>query len=319
MLFDMVLKKTSALLMAILLMAIAWCFMRLPGSNFQMVTFAILSATAICNISSFNVRLKRCMQMVCSTAFLQFIISITANYPLIRVAASMLISFFILLWIPNKRCAVTSLIATYLALFAPSGLVAGINRSVDILCSGLSVLLVTSLDNLSSDHTPPTTEIPYTLKESVIISIEIAIGFVIALLIKHEQANWVMLTSLFIHLSESPQTPLSALAKWRIIATPLGILSAGLFLAGFVSNNYRMIYIVPVTGTLGFFLLYLRNDYFMFTFLFMFTMTLFSDWMLGNYNRFHFTELMFTRSLATAVGGILLLTGRHFAKEEIKS
>ena len=316
MLSDTVVKKTSALLMAILLMAIAWCFMRLPSSNFQMVTFAILSATALCNISSFNVRLKRCIQMICLTAILQFTISITANFPLIRVVISSLFSFIILLWIPNKRCAVTSLIAGFLALFAPAGLLAGLNRSIDIICSGLSVLLVTSLDNLSSDHTPPTTEIPYTLKEAAVISIEIAIGFVIALLFKHEQANWIMLTSLFIHLSESPQSPLPTLAKHRIIATTLGILLAGLYLAGLVTNNYRMIYIIPVTGTLGFFLLYLKNDYFMFTFLFMFTMTLFSDWMLGNYNRFHFAELMFSRTLATAIGGILILSGKYFMKED---
>ena len=316
MLSDTVVKKTSALLMAILLMAIAWSFMRLPGSNFQMVTFAVLSATALCNISGFELRLKRTFQMICATAILQFIISITANFPLIRVVISSLFSFVILLWIPNKRCAVTSLIAGFLALFAPTGLSAGLNRSIDIICSGLSVLFVTSLDKLSPDDTPPATEIPYTLKEAAIISAEIAIGFVIAILFKHEQANWIMLTSLFLHLSESPQSPLPTLAKHRIIATPLGILLAGLYLAGLVADNYRMIYIIPVTGTLGFFLLYLKNDYFMFTFLFMFTMTLFSDWMQGNYNRFHFAELMFSRTLATAIGGILILSGKYFMKED---
>ena len=319
MLSDTVVKKTSALLSAMLLMVIAWSFMHLPGSSFQMVTFAILSATALCNISSFDIRLKRCFQMVCAAAILQFTISITAAYPLIRVAASSILSFFILLLIPDKRCAVTVLIAAYLTLFDTAGVIAGINRSMDILCSGSAVLLVTTLGNLSGTGNSIRQAQPYTWKEALTISLESAIGFIIALIIKHEQTYWILLTALFIHLSTSPDSPLPALAKRRIAATPLGILLAGLYLAGFVNNNYQMIYIVPLTGTLGFFLLYLKNDYFMFTFLFMFTVTLFSDWMLGNYNRFHFAELIFTRSLATAIGGILILTGKFFTKADVPS
>ena len=318
MLSDTVLKKTSALLTSMLLMAIAWSFMHLPGSNFQMVTFAILSATALCNVSSFDIRLKRCFQMVCATAVLQFSISITANYPLTRVAVSSIFSFIILRLITDKRCAVTSLIAGYLTLFDFPGLLTGINRSMDILCSGSAVLLVTTLGNLSVSDNSIQQPQPYPRQEALLISVETAIGFIIALVIKHEQTYWILLTTLFIHLSTSPQSPLVALAKRRIAATPLGILLAGLYLAGFVNNNYRMIYIVPLTGTLGFFLLYLKNDYFMFTFLFMFTVTLFSDWMLGNYHRFHFAELMFTRSLATAIGGILLLSGKYFTKEDAR-
>jgi Kef-type K+ transport system membrane component KefB len=152
--------------------------------------------------------------------------------------------------------------------------------------------------------------------KSAIITAELACGFIIFLLLKHEQAVWIMLTILFIHMAENPRAPLPDLVKRRIAATPIGILLGGAYLAAFGLVNYRASYIVPLTGTLGFFMLYLKNDYFLFTLLFMFTLTVFSDWMLGSYHRFHFTEILFIRSLATVIGGILLLCGKDLMEKE---
>ena len=96
MLFDPVLKKTSALLSAMLLMAAAWSFLRLPGASMQMATFAFLSSAALCNIPDLNSRIRRCVQMVCGTAAMQFFIGSTANYPLVRLIVCILCSFIIL-------------------------------------------------------------------------------------------------------------------------------------------------------------------------------------------------------------------------------
>jgi hypothetical protein len=106
------------------------------------------------------------------------------------------------------------------------------------------------------------------------------------------------------------------LVKARIAAPPLGILAGGMFLGCFNATNYQMIYIIPFSGTLAFFLLYLKNNYFAFTFLFMFTLTLFTDWMLGTNSRFHFTNIMLSRCISTVIGAILLLCGKNLMQKE---
>ena len=93
--FEQVFKKSSALLAAMLLMISAWSMLHLPGASLQMVTFAILSATALCNISSFDLRLRRTAFMVCGAGSVQFLMGITADYHLLRIILSALLSFFI--------------------------------------------------------------------------------------------------------------------------------------------------------------------------------------------------------------------------------
>lgn len=117
-------------------------------------------------------------------------------------------------------------------------------------------------------------------------------------------------------MAKSPRTAIVKLSKQRLAATPLGIFLGGIYLASLCNLNYRWIYIVPLSGTLAFFVLYAKNDYFWFTVLFMFSLTVFTDWMLGTGNRFHFAEVMLFRSLATVIGGILLLTGKNLMQKD---
>ena len=319
--FEAALKKSSALLAAMLIMAAAWSFLHLPGANLQMVTFAFLSASALCSIPNFNTRLNSCLQMVAASAAAQFLIGITANYPAARIFIDLLLTFFILIAIPEKPNAIIVLLVANLSLFAPPGFSASLNRSMDIAVAGMVVLFITTLNNFLIPS-PPQTETkhdPYSLRDAAIISAEVATGFIIAQLFNHEQFYWIMLTILFIHLSEAPKNPLPELVKSRIAATPLGIFLGGFYLACFNTTGYRMIYIIPITGTLGFFMLYLKNDYFLFSLLFMFSLTLFTDWTLGTYQRYHFAEIIVTRTLATVIGGILLLCGKNLMQKEAAS
>lgn len=317
MLFDTVLKKTSSLFAAILVMTSAWSMMHLPGANLQMVTFALLGSSALCSVYDFKERIKLCTLITLEAAAAQFCLGITADLLLVRIIVSTSCAFLILLYTPDRQLAVIALLTTYLALFAPSGFSDSLNRSIDLVFSGAVILFISQIGNMFlSDSSKSGPRQPYSLRESAIITAELAIGFIIYTISKHEQFAWIIMSILFIHMAETPNKSLSELAIQRITATLFGILAGGIYLATFCSINYRMIYIVPITGTLSFFLLYLKNNYFIFTFLFMFTITIFSDWMLGAASRFNFTEVMFTRSTATLIGGVLLLCGKNLMQKE---
>ena len=315
--FDAVLKKSSALLAAMLTMAAAWSLMHLPGAGLQMVVFAFLVSAALCNTADLARRVRDCVLMVCGAAAAQFLFGITADFPLVRIILVALFSFFILSEMPDRQMAVIVLLIGFLTLFSPPGVTAALNRSMDLVVSGGVVLLVTTLSNaFRRDAAETPADEPYTIRQAAVVTAELTAGFIISQLLKHEQMAWIMLTILFIHMAENPQSSLAGLVKQRVAATPLGILAGGLYLACFGSTNYRMIYIVPLSGTLSFFMLYLKNDYFIYTFLFIFTLTLFSDWMLGSGSRFHFADIMLARSIAAAIGGVLLLCGRNFIRKE---
>ena len=68
MLLDVVLKKTSALLAAMLTMTAAWSLLHLPGANLQRVAFAFLSSAALCTVSVFRTRMRYCIFMICGAA-----------------------------------------------------------------------------------------------------------------------------------------------------------------------------------------------------------------------------------------------------------
>ena len=316
--FDAALKKSSALLAAMLTMGAAWCVMHLPGSDLLMVTFAFLASADLCDVSDFNLKLQRCFRMVCYAAAAQFMIGITADYPIARSLLALPFSFFILATMQEKQDALIALLIAGLSLSSSSGFTAAVDRCINIASGGAVAVAVTTVSNLfiHGNFKKTSPEQPYSFRQAAIISAEITTAFIIAQLFKHEQFYWAIPTIIFVHMAESQSNPLPALVKERIIATPAGILSGGLALGCFNDTSIDMIYIVPVTGTLSFFMLYLKNDYFIFTFLFMLTLTVFTDWMLGTGSRFHFAEITFVRTLATVIGGILVLCGKNFMQED---
>ena len=148
MLCDPVLKKTSALLAAMLLMTAAWSFLHLPGASMQMATFAFLSSAALCNVPDLNSRIRRCTQLVCGTAAMQFFIGCTADHPLVRLIVCILCSFIILTVISDRQSAIIIQLGGFLTLFTAPGITASLNRALDLGFAGVVVLLVTSLCNI---------------------------------------------------------------------------------------------------------------------------------------------------------------------------
>ena len=318
MVLESVLKKTSALFAAMLIMAAVWGVRHVPGAGLQMVVFAFLSSAALCSKSDFNVRTLRCIQLVTGAALAQLLIGSFADYPMMRIIVSMLVSFFVLALMPERQSAVIVLLIGYLSLLSPPGLTAALNRCADIALAGAAVLAVTTLCNLfePGGTENAAAESAYTLRQAVIITAELTVGSIIFQWSKHEQMAWIMLTVIFVRMAENPQNSIESLVKQRIAAVPLGIIAGGIYLACFDSTSVQMIYIVPFSGMFCFFMLYLKNDYFIFTFLFIFTLTVFTDWMLGSSKRFYFTDIMLSRSVAAMIGGALLLLGKKFMQKE---
>ena len=318
MVLESVLKKTSALFAAMLIMAAVWGVRHVPGAGLQMVVFAFLSSAALCSKSDFNVRTLRCIQLVTGAALAQLLIGSFADYPMMRIIVSMLVSFFVLALMPERQSAVIVLLIGYLSLLSPPGLTAALNRCADIALAGAAVLAVTTLCNLfePGGTENAAAESAYTLRQAVIITAELTVGSIIFQWSNHEQMAWIMLTVIFVRMAENPQNSIESLVKQRIAAVPLGIIAGGIYLACFDSTSVQMIYIVPFSGMFCFFMLYLKNDYFIFTFLFIFTLTVFTDWMLGSSKRFYFTDIMLSRSVAAMIGGALLLLGKKFMQKE---
>ena len=136
---------------------------------------------------------------------------------------------------------------------------------------------------------------------------ELAVGTAISQLLRLPQGTWIVLTILFINMSKPSAIPSPKLAWQRIFAVPLGIFMAGLLLGAFFRVDYRLIWLLPFIGAATFSVLYGSGNFFLFSILFMITLTIFSDWLMGPDQKFNFRELFFFRSAATLIGALLEL------------
>ena len=300
-----------------LTMAGVWSLLRLPGASLQMVSFAFLTSSMLFDVQSFSLKLRRVGFMAAGAALVGFSMGVTADLPLLRIILSALLSFFILAASPDRQTAIIILLTGYLTLFSASGFQVSLNRCADIFFAAAVTLVVTGVVNLflGGGNSVPAGK-PYSLRHAAIITAELTCCFIISLVFRHEQNAWLMLTVLFIHLAKTPAGLLKKLAEQRIAAVPLGIVPAGILLASLCSTDYRWIYITPFTATLGFFILYRKGDFFYFTILFMFSLTVLTDWLTGTGNRFNFVGLLLSRSIATVIGVVILQCGAFLMKEE---
>ena len=126
-----------------------------------------------------------------------------------------------------------------------------------------------------------------------------------------------MLTLLFIVQFAYGNGGYRRASRDRIAAVPIGILMGGIFMGCLTYFDYRLIFLLIVPALLGFYLLYQKKSFFLFTIFFMMTITIYADWETGDSRRFHFNELLFWRSAATMIGaGILLLFQRALRRGE---
>ena len=82
------------------------------------------------------------------------------------------------------------------------------------------------------------------------------------------------------------------------------------------SFDYRCVYLLPLIGALGFYFLFDRKSFFLFTLLFMTAFSMFADWATGDGRNFNFAELLFWRSAATGIGALLMFLYGKFSHSE---
>ena len=311
-------NKAMTLLTALLMMAVLLAVLRLPESNLLLVVFTFLASALLFDVPEFRMRCIYALKMAVYAAAAQLLTGITWQTPFLRIVFLSLYVFFTLITLPDRQGACAVLLCGYLGYFAPGGTMTALYRCIDFVFSAVIILLAASFSGIVRLR-PPEQEpfkSPCSAAEAFVITSELAAGAILIQLLRLSQGAWIMMTIVFIQMAANPRHPVNDLALQRIFAIPAGILLGGLYLGIFCRFDYRFVYLLPFTGTAAFFTYYSRGNYFLFSLLFIFSLTLFSDWLTGTYHRNHFADIMLARCFATLAGSFLAIAGEFFLKEE---
>ena len=312
------LNKALTLLTALMLTITFRMVLHLPEINLLWITFTILTAAMLFDVPDYKRRFIFALVMSVYAASAQFLTGITWQTPFLRIVFQGLFAYFTLMTLPDRQGASIVLLTGYLACFAPGGTMPALYRCIDFGLSVVFILLATSLNSVIRINPTGKTffTTPCPAGEALVITAELTAGAICSQLFKFSQAPWIMMTIMFIQMSANTRHPVRELAPQRIFAIPAGILLGGLYLGTFCHLDYRFVYLLPFTGTAAFFVYYCTDNYFLLSLLFMFSITLSTDWLLGTYQRYHFTDIMLGRSFATLAGAFLSIAGEIFLKQE---
>ena len=314
------LKRTAILLSAILLMAMAWGIGRMPGAGLVPIVFTGLVSALLADVKSFRVRLKKAAVLACYSAAAQFLFAVSGELPFYQLLISAAFAYFVFSTLPDCRAGCIVLLTGFLGSSAAPGFLPAVSRSIDILTGVIVVMAVTTPGAAGikeENHPSPALCSPY---QALVLSAEIGIGYAVSKILQLQQGTWIMLTILFINMSKTSDSPGEKLAWQRIWAVPAGIVIGGFLLGTFYQIDYRFIWLLPFIGTIGFFILYNSGNFFLFSIIFMITLTFFADWLTGDGNRFNFWNNFFARTAATWIGAVIeLLAGysRKYEKGEV--
>lgn len=299
-------NRTIVLLSAMLTIVVAWGFFRIPDANILILTFTFLTAAFVVDIPSFRGRLEMAVRLACFGSTAQFFVAMLFDHPLLQVVVSTIFSGIVFRSLPDIRSSCIVLIVGYLAFSAPPGFQPAAGRVIDIFCGVPVIMTVTTLCRLD-DTRAEIKYIPCSQRRSLILAAELGAGNLICQMFHLKQGAWIMLTILFVTMAETPENSGRELAIQRIFAVPAGIITGGFLLDIFCRTDHRLVYLIPVIGAAGFFFLYKYGNFFVFSLIFMITLTIFSDWMTGPYHRFHFLDILFSRSAASLLGAVLAI------------
>ena len=313
-------NRTAILLTAMLMMAALWGLGRIPEANLLMVVFTFLSSAVLCDISSFNERLRMALLMASLASAAQFLISVTDKFPALQAVVIMCLVCFSFAVLPDFRLGCIVMLTGCQAFAAPCGFIAAAGRCVDIFTGVLIIMAVTFCANTGNAQGKKIFSLhnPYSLSQILTVAMELGIGTLLLKMLNLKQGAWIMLTVLFIRMSETPGASGEKLAFQRIFAIPLGIMIGGFLLGTFYRIDYRFIWLLPFVGATGFFILYNYGNFFIFSIFFIMTLTFFSDWLAGSSHPFHFWDNLFFRGIATFLGALpeLLLNTNNTCKKE---
>ena len=301
--------RTAVLLTAMLIMAGAWGFFHIPGANMLIIVFTFLSSAFLFDVPVFHERLNIALLLAAYASTAQFLISVFFRLPALQTVSSALFAFFAFCTLPDIRCGCLVMITGYLSFFAPSGFVPGFSRSIDIFVAVAVIMAVTTISSIN-DRKTAASFTPCSCVQSLVLAAELGIGNILFKLLQLKQGAWIMLTVLFITMSESPRSPGEKLAVERIFAVPLGIMAGGALLAVFSRMDHRFVYLVPLIAATGFFFLYNYGNFFVFSLFFIIALTVFTDWMTGTYQSFRFLDTFISRTVSSWLGAVLFLIVR---------
>ena len=284
-----------------------WLCLRMPEGNLLIAVFTFLSAVRISDTASLKVRFKLLAGMMIATSILQYIISATYNIHLLNILLPPAAGYFILRTMPPAS-AYPVLLTGFMTYSVQPGAYAAAQRIIDIIIAGSAAWVITWAATLhirfqqtgsSGKPLPP--------GEVFIETLTIFCAVLLYRILAMPQGIWIVLTIIFIYIARQPGQPSSELVRQRIFSVPLGILLGGIYSASAAALDYRLAYLAPLIGAAGFFALYSRHNFFMFSLLFMTSFTVCADWLAGTFREFNFWQFLFTHSLATFIGTAVLL------------
>ena len=284
-------------------MALGWGVFRMPEANLLEVTFTSLVSALLADVSSFRSRFKLALLWGCYGSAAQFLISVSGGAPFLKILVSSLFAYFTFLTL-DRRAGCIVMLTGYLSFFAPSGFLPAVGRIFDLFAGVAVILIVTALGNGSAVKETSFASCPYSSRQALVIASELALGTFITELFQLRQGAWIMMTILFINMCKTPGVSEEKLALERILAVPAGIITGGLLLGTFYRIDQHLIWLLPFIGAAGFFILYSEGNFFLFSIIFMITLTLFADFLAGPYHKFHFWDSFFSRSFATLLGAL---------------
>ena len=302
-------NRTLVLLSAMLTISVAWGVLRIPDTDLPVAAFTFLTSAFLADESSFRARTAMALVLALYSSAAQLLIAVTPGLPVLQITLSTCFAFFTFASLPDFRAGCIVLLTGYLSFFAPSGFLSACGRAIDIFCGIIVILVITALCGLNKTQTQIKYS-PCSIRKSVALAAQLGAGNLIFQLFQLDQGPWIMLTILFITMAETPEASEKKLALQRIFAVPAGIIAGGFLLSTFSRIDPRLVYLVPFIGAAGFFFLYKQGNFFLFSLIFMVTITVFSDWMTGAYTQVHFRETLMARSLSSLIGAILTVIFR---------
>ena len=207
----------------------------------------------------------------------------------------------------SESSAYPALLTGLQAYSAEPGVLGAMERSVDLLIAAGVAYFISFLAAVKSDnkHSPGN---PLARHEARVKAITIFCAVVLYKVLSMPQGIWIILTIIFIYIVQLSAAESCKLVRQRILTVPAGIILGGVYSGTLTAFDYRMAYLGPLIGAVGFFMLYYRHDFFRFTMLFMVAFTICADWLAGTAHEFNFLQLLAGRSLATVIGAAVFIT-----------
>lgn len=290
-------------------MAVIWGICRIPDANLVMIVFAGLSSALLLDVKPFSRRLKKTVLLACYSAAVQLIFSVSDRLPFIQIITSAAVAYFVFSTLSDRHAGCIVMLTGFLGISAPPGFLSALGRSIDIFTGSIIVMAVTTLGNAGQAKEKAVQEVPApgSSYHAGVLAAKLGIGTAVSEIFRLDQGSWIMLTILFINMSQSSDFSEKKLIFQRILAVPSGIITGGVLLDTFCRTDDRFIWLLPLLGATSFFIFYSSGNFFLFSLVFMITLTCFSDWLTGSGHSFNFRENFSCRTTATLIGAMIEL------------